>query len=263
MQAVIFGLKFTDLHISAFFHAAGAHCGGGSWQVVTCWTSEKHLPVNLCSAKAGETSFSRHLAVTLYSLFEQPSVVLFFLCPVSGILSQHRSNSIIKVSRIFALETFPYSTMLLFCTWGFPLSMNVGMYALQAFTFIFLLSEVLIFRFLRALFNLSFSSLLIFLILFLLCLSPLAIRVSTVAEMLLSHTSQGAWRLGNAICLTLLWASYLFVVLLLYVWWGKRMQWEKPLGATSWSCCNPLSRSFTPLVEIGKTDFSAFSCGFC
>lgn len=131
-----------------FFYAAGWHCGGGSWQAVSCGTSEKHLPINLCSTKAGEDSFSRHFAVILWSLFEQSSVV-WLLYPGSYTLSQHRSNSIIKVYRIFALEILPYSTVLLFCTQGFPLSMNVGIYAVQAFTFVSLLSEVLLFRFLR------------------------------------------------------------------------------------------------------------------
>lgn len=139
--------------------------------------------------------------------------------------------------------------------------MNVGVYAVQAFTFISLLSEVLIFRFLRDFFYPSFSSLLIFLILFSLCLSPPANRVSTGAGMLLSHIIQGAWRLGNAIYLTLPWASYLFVVLFFYCICMVRP--EKPLGTTSWSCCNTLLRSFTPLVDMGKISFSVFSCGFC
>lgn len=132
-----------------FLYAAGGHCGGDSWQVVTCGTSEKHLPINLCSAKAGEDSFSRHFALILYSLFEQPSVVWLFLCPVSYTSSQHRRNSRIKVSRIFVLETFPYFIVRLFWTWCFPVSTDVGIYAVQAFTFISLLSEVLIFRFLK------------------------------------------------------------------------------------------------------------------
>lgn len=96
------------------------------------------------------------------------------------------------------------------------------------------------FRVLRDFFNPSFYYL-FSLSCFFLCLSPPAMRVSTVAEILaFTYKSEGL-EIGQ--CNPFDTSMGLLLIcsplLLLRVWRGKRMQWEKPSGATSWELLQP------------------------